>query len=25
MIDRGEIVDGKTIIALFMVDRLVRR
>ena len=25
MIDRGEIVDGKTIIALFMADRLVRR
>ena len=24
MIDRGEIVDGKTIIALFMVDRLIR-
>lgn len=25
MIDRGEIVDGKTIIALFMADRLIRR
>jgi ADP-ribose pyrophosphatase len=25
MIDRGEIVDGKTIIALFMVDRLIRQ
>jgi ADP-ribose pyrophosphatase len=25
MIDRGEIVDGKTIIALFMADRLVHR
>ena len=24
MIDRGEIVDGKTIIALFMADRLIR-
>ena len=24
MIDRGRIVDGKTIIALFMVDRLIR-
>jgi ADP-ribose pyrophosphatase len=23
MIDRGEIVDGKTIIALFMADRLI--
>jgi ADP-ribose pyrophosphatase len=25
MIDRGEIVDGKTIIALFMADRFVHR
>lgn len=25
MIDRGEIVDGKTIIALFMADRLIRQ
>lgn len=25
MIDRGQIVDGKTIIALLMVDRLIRR
>lgn len=25
MIDRGEIVDGKTIIALFMADRLIRK
>jgi ADP-ribose pyrophosphatase len=25
MIDRGEIVDAKTIIALFMADRLIRR
>ncbi len=25
MIERGEIVDGKTIIALFMADRLIRR
>lgn len=25
MIDRGEIVDGKTIVALCMVDRLIRR
>jgi hypothetical protein len=24
MIDRGEIVDAKTIIALFMADRLIR-
>ena len=24
MIDRGEIVDGKTIIAIFMADRLIR-
>ena len=25
MIDRGRIVDGKTIIALFMADRLIRK
>ena len=25
MIDRGEIVDGKTIVALFMADRLIRK
>jgi ADP-ribose pyrophosphatase len=25
MIERGEIVDGKTIIALFMADRLIRK
>jgi len=25
MIDRGEIVDGKTIIALYMADRLIRQ
>lgn len=25
MIDRGEIVDGKTIIALFLADRLIRQ
>ena len=25
MIDRGEIVDAKTIIALFMADRLIRK
>ena len=25
MIERGEIVDGKTIISLFMVDRLIRK